>query len=67
MVPLACKVVSTYSHDVSVWTIIYRLLHVIEPHLGGINDDIQHELDTLKSNQGDKVEELHGRIIRLNK
>ena len=47
MAPQAYKVVSTRDHEISVWTILYRLLHSRAPHLGGMNDDVQSNLATL--------------------
>ena len=49
------KVVTTYFCEISVWTIIYRLLHAQDPHLGGMICDAQSELATLASNQGEKL------------
>ena len=65
MAPQAYKVVSTHSHDISVWTILSRLLHSRDPHLGGINGDDQSDLATLAVNNGEQIEYFHSRTLRL--
>ena len=59
------KVVKTHDHEISGWTIISRLIHLHAPHLGGMNGDIQSDLDTLAFKNGEHLEYFHSRIIRL--
>ena len=47
MSPQAYKVVNTHAHETSVWKIIYRIIHSRDPHIGGMNDDVQSNLATL--------------------
>ena len=65
MAPQAYKVFSTRSHDISVWNIISIILHSYAPHLGGVNGDVQSDLATLAFNNGEQLEDFHGRILRL--
>ena len=50
MEPQAYKVVSTYAHEISGWTILSRLLHSRAPHIRGTNGDVQSDLATLVFN-----------------
>ena len=61
----ACKVVRTYTHEISGWKIISRLLHSGATHLGGMNGDIQYDLATLAFNNGEQLEYFHRIILRL--
>ena len=65
MSPQAYKVVSTHAHEISGWTILSRLLHSHDPHIGGMNGDFQSDLDTLALNNGEQLEDFHSRILRL--
>ena len=65
MAPQAYKVVSTHAHEISVWTIISRLLHSRAPHLIGMNGDVQSDLSTLAFRNGEQLEDFHIRILRL--
>ena len=47
MSPQAYKVVNTYAHEISGWTILSRLLHARAPNLGGTNGDVKSDLSTL--------------------
>ena len=47
MVPQAYKVVITHAHEISGWTIIYRLLYSCALHLGRMNSDVIFDLATL--------------------
>ena len=47
MKPQAYKVTTTRAHEISVWTVLSRLLHSRDPHLGGTNGDVQYDLGTL--------------------
>ena len=47
MAPHYYKVVNAYAHEISGWTILSILLHVLTPHSGGMNGDIQYDLSTL--------------------
>ena len=48
----AYKVVKTHAQEISVWTIIYIIIHVRAPILGRINCGIQYELSNLAFNNG---------------
>ena len=65
MATKAYKVVSTHAHEISGWKIISRLLHSRSPRIGGINGDVQSDLATLVFKNGEKLEDLHSIIIRL--
>ena len=65
MASQAYKVVRTHDHKISVWTILSRLLHSRDPHLGGMNGDVQSDLSTLASKKGEKLEYFHSSILRL--
>ena len=65
MAPQSYKVISTHAHEISVWTILSRLLHSRPPHLGGMNGDVQYDLSTLAFKNGEQLEDFHSRIIRL--
>ena len=67
MAPQTYKVVNNHAHEISVWEILSRLLHVRAPHLVGINGYVQSDLDTLAFKNGEKLEDFHSRIIRLQK
>ena len=54
----------THSHDISVWTILSRILHSHAPHLGGMNGDVQYYLYTPAFNNGEQLEYFNGRIFR---
>ena len=65
MEPQAYKVVRTYAHEISGWTILSRILHSRAPHLGGKNVDFQSDLSTLAFKNGEKLEDFHRIILRL--
>ena len=65
MVPQSYKVVITHAHDISVWTILSRLIHSCAPHLVGMNGDVQSDLATLAFKNGEQLEYFHIRILRL--
>ena len=65
MEPQAYKVVSTHAHEISVCTILSRIPHSRAPHIGGMNGDVQSDLDTLAFNNGEQLEGFHSRILRL--
>ena len=65
MAPQAYKIVITHAHEISVWTILSRLIHSRAPHLGGMNDDVQYDLATLAFRNGEQLEDFHSRILRL--
>ena len=65
MATQAYKVFSTHAHEISVWTILYRLLHTRAPHLGGMNGYVQSDLATLAFKNGEQLEDFHSRILRL--
>ena len=41
MAPQVYKYVNTHDHEISVWKLSSRLIHLSEPHLGGINGDVK--------------------------
>ena len=53
MAPQAYKVGSTHTHEISGWAILSILLHSRAPHLGGMNGDVQSDLATLDSKNGE--------------
>ena len=61
----AYKVVSNHYHEISGWTIISRLLHSCDHHIGGVNGDVQSDLSTLTFKNGEQLEDFHVRIIIL--
>ena len=65
MAPQIYKVVSTHAHEISGWAIISRLLHSLDPNIGGMNGDIQYNIFTLVFNNGEQLEDFHSRTIRL--
>ena len=65
MKPQSYKVVSTYAHDISGWTILSRLIHSRSPHPGGMNGDVQSDISTLDFKNGEQLEYFHRRILRL--
>ena len=65
MAPQAYKVVSTHAHEISGWTILSRLLHLHDPHLGGINGNVRSDIPTLDFKNGEQLEDFHSRILRL--
>ena len=50
MAPQAYKVVSTHDNEISGCTIFSIILHSRDPHLGGMNGDVQSDLATLSFN-----------------
>ena len=46
------KVINTHENEIPRQTILYRLIHANEPHLGWMNGDIQYDLATLAFNNG---------------
>ena len=67
MSPQAYKFFRTHAHEISGWTILYRLLCSRAPHLGGVNGDVKSDLATLAFKNGEQLEDFHSRIIRLQK
>ena len=63
--PHVYKVFSTYSHKISGWKILSRLLHSHAPHLGGVNGDVQSDLATLEFKNGEQLEDFHSIILGL--
>ena len=58
MEPQAYKVVNTHDHEISVWTILSRIIHVRAPHIVGMNDDVQYELATVVLKNREQLEGL---------
>ena len=52
MASQAYKVFSTHDIEISVWTILSKLLHSGAPHLGGMNGDVHSDLATLTFKNG---------------
>ena len=65
MVPQSYKGVIDNSNEISVWTILSRLLHARDPHLGGTNSDVQSDLATLAFNNEENLKYFHCRIVTL--
>ena len=65
MAPQSYKVVSNHTHEISVWTILSRLLHLNAPHLGGMNGDVQSDLATTEFKNKEQLEDFHITILRL--
>ena len=61
----AYKVVSIHVHEISEWTILYRLIHSRDPHLGRMNGNVQYYLATLAFRNGEQLEYFHIRILRF--
>ena len=61
----AYKVVSTHTHEMTGWTILYRILHSLAPHIGGINGDAQSELSIVAFKNGEQLEYFHIIILTL--
>ena len=55
MAPQVYKVFSTHAHEISGWAIIYRLIHSVDPNIGGMNGNIQYNLSTLAFNNGEQI------------
>ena len=53
MAPQSYKVFSTHDQEISVQTILSRLIHSYAPHLGEMNGDVQSDLSTLVFNNGE--------------
>ena len=65
MAPQACKVFSTHDHEISGWAVLSRLLYSRATHLGGMNGDVQSDLETMTFNSIEKLEDFHSRVLRL--
>ena len=65
MKPQAYKFVRTRAHDISVCTLLSRLIHSRAPHLGGMSGDIQSDISTLAFKNGEQLKYFHSRILRL--
>ena len=65
MAPQAYNVVSTHAHEISGWTIISRLINSLSPHIGGMNGDVQSDIATLAIKNGERLEDFHSIILRL--
>ena len=55
LAPQAYKIFSTHAHEISVCTIIYTLLQMRSPHIGGMNGDVNSELVTLAFKNGKQL------------
>ena len=65
MAPHAYKIVNTHAHEISVWTILSRLVHFCAPRIGGLNGYIQYDLATLEFNNGEQLDDFYIRILIL--
>ena len=61
----AYKLVSTHAHDIWVWKILSRLIHVRASHIGWMNGDVKSNLFTMELKNGEQLEYFHIRIIIL--
>ena len=59
------KVVNTHAHEISVWTILSRIIHKRATNIGGMNGGVQSNVTTLEIKKGEQFEDSHSRIIRL--
>ena len=58
-------VVNYHAHEISGCTILSTTLHARDPHIGGMNGDVQYYLSVLEFKNGEQLEDFHSRIIRL--
>ena len=65
MSPQAYKVVIPHAYEIPGWKILSRLLHSRAPNIGGMNGDVKSDLNNLTFKNGEKLEDFHSRIIRL--
>ena len=65
MAPHFYKFFTTHAHEISGFTIIYRLIHELSPHIEGINGDIQYDLSTLSFKNVEQLEYFRSIIARL--
>ena len=65
MAPQSYKMFSTHAYEISGWNILSRILHSRDPHLGGMNGDVQSDLATLAFKNGEQLEYFHSRILRI--
>ena len=65
MKPQAYKVVRTHAHEISGWTILYKILHSRAHRLGGMNGEVQSDLATLAFKNGEKLKYFQCRVFRL--
>ena len=65
MAPQAYKVINNNYQEISGWTILYIIIHVHIPHLGGTNDYVQHDLSTLAFKNREQLEDIYIIIIIL--
>ena len=63
MVPQAYKVINTHAHEISVWKILYIIIHVHDPHIGGIDGGVKSDLTTIAFNNGEQLEYFCSIII----
>ena len=49
------KIATTYAHEIPKCTILYRLIYARNSHLGGMNGDIQSDLDNMAPKQGENL------------
>ena len=54
-----------HANKISVWTILSRLLHLRPHHHVGMNGGVQSDLANLSFKNGEQLEDVHIRIIRL--
>ena len=65
MAPQAYKAVNTHAYEIPTWKLLSRLIPERAPHIGGMNGDVQFDLDTLAFKSGEQLEDFYSIIIRL--
>ena len=65
MTPHSYKIVSTHAHEISGWTILFILLHSCAPNIVDMDNYVQSNLASMSFKNGEKLEDFHNRILRL--
>ena len=65
MSPQAYKVFRNHSHEISVWEILFILLHSRYTRIGGVNGDVHSDLATLMFKNIEQLEDFRSIILRL--
>ena len=59
----ACKVVTTYTQKISLWNVLFIIIHARPPHIGGMNNGVQSNFSTFESKQWEQIEYLNEIIL----
>ena len=65
MVNQAYKVLNTHAHEITRWTTLSRTINSCATHLGGMDGDVQSDLDILTIKNGEQLEYFHSIILSL--